>query len=108
MSTSPQCILIDPASRSVSRRDLPSGLAAMQALVGSNCITIGLRLTNGDFLYVDEEALLRQPAPATFTVEGCTLLGNAVVVRVDPNTGIDCPPSSELAALAEAVSFSPL
>ena len=108
MCTSPQCILIDPASRSVSHRDLPSGLAAMQALVGSACITIGLRLTNGDFMYVDEEALLRQPALATFTVEGCPLFGNAVVVRIDPDPGTDCPPSSELAALAEAVSFSPL
>lgn len=108
MATHPQCILIDPSSRSVNHQDLPSGLAAMQALVGSNCITVGMRLKNSDFLYVDEEALLRQPAPATFTVEGVTLLGNAVVVRIDPDTGIDCTPSSKLAALAEAVSFSPL
>lgn len=105
MST-PRCILIDPSARAISYRDMPSGVAEVQAVVGSNYFTVGMRLKNGDFLYVDDEAMLRQPAPAAFTVDGCPLMGNAVVVRVDPDTGTDCAPLSTVAALEGAVAWS--
>lgn len=108
MST-PRCLVINPSARTVCVRDMPTSIDEIQALVESKYFTIGMRLKNGDILYVDEEAELAvaagRPAPAAFTVEGCRLLGNAVVVRIDSDTGKDCTPSTALAALVAAVTF---
>lgn len=104
MST-PRCLVINPSACTVCVRDMPTSIDEIQALLETKYFTIGMRLKNGDILYVDEEALQRRPAPAAFTVEGCRLLGNAVVVRIDSDTGKDCTPSTALAALVAAVSF---
>ena len=99
-----KCILINAAARTVSREDMPKNLGEMQAMVGGD-ISVGTGLKNGDILYVDEEADCRSPRARMFTIAGCRLRGNAVVVSIGPKSGKDCNPKSTLDAITAAVAF---
>jgi hypothetical protein len=101
------CIHINAAKGTVERVDMPPTLEDLQGLV-ANPIALGMSLANGDVVYVDDEAEYRSPMARAFHIEGHRFLGNAVVVRIDPDSGEDLTPLSTAEDIAKSIQFGPI
>lgn len=87
-----KAIKIDVAEKEVYEVDLEarngSQLDSIYTLIEAQPFCVGVKLWTGDYVYVDDNGLLRdqRKVPGYFTIEGQsqTLVGHGLVCGVDP------------------------
>lgn len=102
MAKSIRAFFID-AKRHAILKGSVSSLAGMQLAVGGN-IELGMRLSDGNVLYVDEEGLLKQPNDFIL-VDGRPFAGSGLVVGPTDEDGNDTDAQGTLESLCKRVEF---
>lgn len=93
---------IDAKNRTITEVQDSPNLATYYRLIGCSLID-AVQLPTGDFVYVDDEGLLKNPAHF-FAIDGHILAGNGVVVGMGAE-GDDSEPVVDLSSLKRSIRF---
>lgn len=99
------CIYINVVTEEVTKQEVTLGnLEAYYALVGDP-VELGMRLPNGDIVYVDGDGEYREPRAARFALGQNCFVGSAIVVGLDECDGSDVCPTSTVESVKRMVQF---
>lgn len=97
--------VVDPETKLVTQMKLTPQLESYYTVIG--CSTIeAVSLGGGMYLYIDEEAKLKDPKP-TFSLAGTRIriMGRAILLRVDDDGDARSATEDEILQLTEMVRF---
>jgi len=105
-------ILIDAAARTVTEHEIPDSertLDALYRLIGCELVEVAGELPNGDTIWCDECALLKERTSLTpwCAINGVTqpVCGNLVITGTDHEEGDTIAHTSDIAQLRKRVTF---